>query len=185
MYFPLISKRQQNDQQLYRRKGGGGKGGGGGGKSGGGTGSGRSAGSVSVAGTSKSASAYSAGGGAVTTIPAGSAFAGRTAGGGTRDGVYGTKCVFVIPIFFLVDLGYRSYGSGYPGVPSTARGVSGYGFPYYYYPIAFAGAGGGYGYYYVNHEVSSSSFAFTNVLTCFSSMATRTTLLGLEDRWAR
>ena len=59
--------------------------------------------------------------------------------------------------FTQLTYGNRSYGSGYPGVPSTARGTSGYGFPFFYYPIVFVPIGGYGGYHYVNHEVCSSS----------------------------
>ncbi|KAG5653451.1 hypothetical protein H0H81_000340 [Sphagnurus paluster] len=50
-------------------------------------------------------------------------FAGRVAGGGTRNEIYGTK----------------TYGSGYPGI--TGRGVAGRGFPFYFWPLAWGGAG--------------------------------------------
>ncbi|KAF8997199.1 hypothetical protein BDQ17DRAFT_888316 [Cyathus striatus] len=46
---------------------------------------------ITVSGTSRTASTYSNGGGKVITIPVGQAFAGRQAGGGTRDQIYGTR----------------------------------------------------------------------------------------------
>ncbi|KAF7298956.1 Glycoside hydrolase family 35 protein [Mycena indigotica] len=127
MFVPFLTKRSK----LSKRRGGGKSGGGssgGGGKSSGGTssssgGGGRSS-SISTGGTTKSASAYGAGGGKSITIPAGQSFAGRSAGGGTRDQVYGTA----------------TYGSGYPGV--AGRGVAGRGFPFFFWPLSFGGVGG-------------------------------------------
>ncbi|TFK46473.1 hypothetical protein OE88DRAFT_893085 [Heliocybe sulcata] len=148
MYVPFISTSKRN---VYRRKGGGGGGkggGGGGGSSGGKSGSGGSSGDGSNSGRqstiplaggaaasgSRSASTYGAGGGRSITIPSGQLFSGRTAGGGTRAQVYGT----------------RTYGSGYPGVAS--RGVAGLGFPFYFWPLAWGG-GLGYGAAYLHtHE---------------------------------
>ncbi|KAI0266215.1 hypothetical protein BC834DRAFT_875947 [Gloeopeniophorella convolvens] len=119
---------------LARRKGGGGKGGGssGGLKGNKGTGSSGTSGAgrtnVPVRGLPAgrtSATAYGNGGGKQITIPAGSPFAGRTAGGGTREQVFGTNV----------------YGSGYPGAPS--RGVSGLGFPFFFWPAVWGGAATG------------------------------------------
>ncbi|KAJ7583873.1 hypothetical protein C8J56DRAFT_952087 [Mycena floridula] len=139
MFVPFLTKRQET--KLYRRKGGGGggKGGGGGakgGSSGGGSGAGAGRGSsVGTSTGSKSATPFSSGGGKVTTIPSGSLFAGRQAGGGTRDQVYGTS----------------TYGSGYPGV--SGRGVVGRSFPFYFWPLAWGGAAGaGTGAYLHNSE---------------------------------
>lgn len=107
MFLPFITKRSESNKKLYRRKGGGGGGKGGGGKGGGGTGSGGTKGSGGSGGggkTTKSiplstkapggkstATAYGNGGGKVTTISAGSIFAGRTIGGGTRGQVFGSR----------------------------------------------------------------------------------------------
>lgn len=135
MFVPGISKRSSSS--LERRKGGGGGGkggGGGGGKSSGSSGGKSSGGSVGGAtprtsssglnfgGKSKSSSSYSRGGGAAAVIPAGLPFAGRSAGGGTRDQVYGS----------------RSYGSGY-GSGFAGRGVGGRPFPFFFWPIVFGG----------------------------------------------
>ncbi|KAF7311688.1 hypothetical protein MIND_00178600 [Mycena indigotica] len=73
-----------------------------------------------------SASTSSSGGGKQVVIPSGQLFAGRSAGGGTRAEVFGTK----------------EYGSGYPGIAS--RGVEGRGFPFFFWPLSW-GTGGGYG----------------------------------------
>ncbi|KAK0462337.1 uncharacterized protein EV420DRAFT_1265734 [Desarmillaria tabescens] len=90
--------------------------------------------SISSSGSSKQATSYGRGGGAVSTIPSGQLFAGRTQGGGTRDQVMGTS----------------TYGSGYPGVAS--RGVAGLGFPFYYWPLAWGGIGLGSAAYLHNNE---------------------------------
>lgn len=105
MRIPFISP---STKQLSRRKGGGG-GGHGGGHSGGGHsgGAGESSGghassntghgvvgapvSGSVGGKSRTSSAYGSGGGRVETIPSGQLFSGRTAGGGSRAQVFGTR----------------------------------------------------------------------------------------------
>ncbi|KAJ7583860.1 hypothetical protein C8J56DRAFT_748768, partial [Mycena floridula] len=135
MFVPFLTKRVES--KLSRRKGGGGGGGGGGhgssaahaegGESSSGPGAGRGS-SIGTSAGGKSATPFSNGGGKVTTIPSGSLFAGREAGGGTRAQVYGNSM----------------YGSGYPGV--GGRGVVGRSFPFYYWPLAWgggAGAGGG------------------------------------------
>ncbi|KAG8729384.1 hypothetical protein FRC12_021022 [Ceratobasidium sp. 428] len=108
------------DQHLEKRKGGGGgRGGGGGGKGGKGAGGG-SRGGTSVSGLSgRTTSAGSRGGGPVTTIPSGSRFAGREAGSGTRDNVYGGPY----------------YGSGYPYGSYGSTWVAGRPLPYYYWPV--------------------------------------------------
>ncbi|KAH6908429.1 hypothetical protein BKA70DRAFT_268683 [Coprinopsis sp. MPI-PUGE-AT-0042] len=62
--------------------------------------------------------------GVASMIPAGYPFAGRIAGGGTRNDVFGTK----------------TYGSGYPGI--VGRGTSGRGFPFFFWPLAWPVAGG-------------------------------------------
>ncbi|EPQ50902.1 hypothetical protein GLOTRDRAFT_133640 [Gloeophyllum trabeum ATCC 11539] len=73
---------------------------------------------------STTASAYGAGDNRTVVIPPGQAFAGRSAGGGTRADIYGT----------------RTYGSGYPGI--SARGVDGRGLPFYFWPVVWGGAVG-------------------------------------------
>ncbi|KAF7288589.1 hypothetical protein MIND_01425500 [Mycena indigotica] len=92
---------------------------------------------VVVSGKSRSASTSSFGGGKPFMIPSGQLFAGRSAGGGTRGQVFGT----------------RAYGSGYPGVYS--RGVGGRGFPFYFWPLAWgtsAGLGFGAGAAYMHTD---------------------------------
>ncbi|KAA1475007.1 hypothetical protein DENSPDRAFT_841707 [Dentipellis sp. KUC8613] len=135
MRVPLITR---DPKELGRRKGGGGggKGGGGssGGKSGGGTSGGTGSGGVGSSGSrvpvsslpagKSGATAYGGGGGKPVTIPSGQAFAGRSAGGGTRSDVYGTSV----------------YGSGYPGV--ATRGVAGLGLPFYFWPVVWGGTAG-------------------------------------------
>ncbi|TFK21339.1 hypothetical protein FA15DRAFT_645745 [Coprinopsis marcescibilis] len=74
--------------------------------------------------------------GVAAAIPAGFPFAGRVAGGGTRDSIMGT----------------RTYGSGYPGV--VGRGTSGRGFPFFFWPLTWplaVGAGTGL-YLHSNYE---------------------------------
>ncbi|KIM50671.1 hypothetical protein SCLCIDRAFT_34087 [Scleroderma citrinum Foug A] len=144
MYIPLFS----TTRKRHERRGGGGGGGEGvgegvvgggegedGGESSGGSSGGKSSGgsgpstgeiepypvplkSSSVSGKS-SASAYGYGGGKSITIPSGQLFEGRSAGGGTRNQIFGSK----------------SYGSGYPGI--TGRGVAGRGFPFWFWPIVW------------------------------------------------
>ncbi|KAJ4481699.1 hypothetical protein C8J55DRAFT_60515 [Lentinula edodes] len=62
--------------------------------------------SSTIYGSSRSITPYSNGVTKIITIPSGQLFAGRSAGGATRDQIYGTK----------------TYGSGYPGV--SGRGVA-------------------------------------------------------------
>ncbi|KAG8703335.1 hypothetical protein FRC11_010812 [Ceratobasidium sp. 423] len=111
--------------QIHPRKGGGGGGGGHGG--GGGKGSGGGGGKGSGGGGSKSISGLngkttspgSRGGGAIATLPSGSRFAGRQAGGASRDNVYGGSY----------------YGSGYPYGSYGSSWVGGRPFPFYYWPV--------------------------------------------------
>ncbi|KAF7361412.1 hypothetical protein MSAN_01174300 [Mycena sanguinolenta] len=79
--------------------------------------------SVSFGGSTKAASTYSSGGGKSITIALGQLFGGRTAGGATRNQVFGT----------------RAYGSGYPGY--YTRGVTQRGFPFWYWPLVWSGIG--------------------------------------------
>lgn len=145
---------------LQRRKGGGGGRGGGGGGGGGrsssssGSSSSSSSGGSSSAGRSSSSSSSASkgftpgsvsGGRSVYGSPGGfgipnrysitsGSFAGRQAGGGTRNNVYGSPY----------------YGSGYTG-GYASRGllaggaVGGLGFPFIFWPVAFGGYGGYYG----------------------------------------
>ncbi|KAG8720355.1 hypothetical protein FRC08_000453 [Ceratobasidium sp. 394] len=110
------------NRRLERRKGGGG-GRGGGGKSGGGKSGGGKSGSrggTSISGLSgRTTSAGSRGGGPITTLPSGSRFAGREAGSGTRDNVYGGTY----------------YGSGYTYGSYGSTWVAGRPFPFYYWPV--------------------------------------------------
>jgi len=141
MFIPFITA--PNPKRLYRRKGGGGGGKGGGG---GGSSTGKSSGSSSTGGSTSggsssssspktktvpltsstasgksSAVAYGSGGGKPITIPTGQIFAGRSAGGGLRNQIYGTS----------------TYGSGYPGI--AGRGVLGRGFPFWFWPVVWGG----------------------------------------------
>ncbi|KAG9310001.1 hypothetical protein JVU11DRAFT_10035 [Chiua virens] len=75
----------------------------------------------STAGGKNTATAYGSGGGSVTVIPSGQMFGGRSAGGGMRSQIFGS----------------RTYGSGYPGI--TGRGVIGRGFPFWFWPIVWTG----------------------------------------------
>lgn len=81
--------------------------------------------------------------GVASVIPAGHLFAGRVAGGGVRDTIYGT----------------RTYGSGYPGV--VGRGTSGRGFPFFFWPISWpttvGGATGAGLYLHNNYEYGAPS----------------------------
>ncbi|KAF8137692.1 hypothetical protein EV363DRAFT_1318654 [Boletus edulis] len=136
MLIPFITSRSKS-RHLERRKGGGGGGDTGesngsspsSSKSGSGSstsGSGRqtSVPLTTTTGSGKtSAIAYGSGGGSRIVIPAGQLFAGRSAGGGARDQIYGTM----------------TYGSGYPGV--IGRGVAGRGFPFWYWPVVWGGPG--------------------------------------------
>jgi len=175
MFVPFISERSKDNlKRLYRRKGGGGGGkggGGGGGKSSGGgsssSGGGRSS-SVSSGGSSHNSKAYGPGGGAVSTIPGGQAFAGRTQGGGTRGQVYGTNV----------------YGSGYPGY--AGRGVAGLGFPFYFWPLAWGGVGGVAGAAYLHNSEygrpnNSSRPGGALVTAAFYSTQTNTTFRLIAD----
>jgi len=136
MFVPFLSERTpaQPHKHIYPRKGGGGGKSGGGSKGGGGSTGGSKGGgssspkpkSVPLGGKAPAgkgtATAYGGGGGKVTTIPSGSIFAGRTAGGGSRNQVFGS----------------RTYGSGYPGV--SGRGVFNRGFPFYFWPVVWGGS---------------------------------------------
>ncbi|KAI0071655.1 hypothetical protein K474DRAFT_1606564 [Panus rudis PR-1116 ss-1] len=198
MYVPGIT------QRLYPRKGGGGHGGGhagghseggkAGGSKGGSSGSGGSKGDVgSKSGSSsgggrgaavplsgsspksgRSVSTYNQGGGPMVTIPSGQPFAGRAAGGGSRDQVFGSQ----------------TYGSGYPpSYSAPGRGVSGLGFPFYFWPLAWGG-GLGYGAGYLHsHEygepnnssrpggpVTTSAFVSSSFNSTFHVLADNTTV---------
>ncbi|EGO04088.1 hypothetical protein SERLA73DRAFT_175836 [Serpula lacrymans var. lacrymans S7.3] len=188
MYVPFITPKLQT---LARRKGGGGGGrGGGGSSSSGGESGGTSSGSgskgssggstggtagrtssVPLSGSSasgkSSATSYGAGGGKSITIPSGQLFSGRTAGGGTRQQVVGT----------------RTYGSGYPGI--SGRGVTGRGFPFWFWPVIWGGAGAGSGAYLVDREygdsTNTSRVGGPMVEATFVSNSTNTTFHLLSD----
>ncbi len=53
----------------------------------------------------------------------------------------------------VIEILYRTYGSGYPGY--YGRGVGGLGFPFYFWPLAFGTVGGAA--YLYNDEVRGSS----------------------------
>lgn len=100
--------------------------------------------------TKSSASAYSDGGGSVVTIPSGSLFSGRQAGGADRVGP------ILIPFpQTTADLrscmqstvyGTSRYGSGYP-YGGYGSYVDGRPFPYYFIPVCISSG------YYDNDEV--------------------------------
>ncbi|CAE6435149.1 unnamed protein product [Rhizoctonia solani] len=117
--MPVVTSTDADESHLlYPRKGGGGGGRGGGGRGGGGKGS-RGGGGRSISGVSGKSSSGSRGGGKVTTVPSGSRFAGRQAGGASRDNVYGGSY----------------YGSGYPYGSYGSTWVGGRPFPFYYWPV--------------------------------------------------
>ncbi|KAJ4497841.1 hypothetical protein C8R41DRAFT_821308 [Lentinula lateritia] len=94
--------------------------------------------SSTIYGSSRSITPYSNGVTKIITIPSGQLFAGRSAGGATRDQIYGTK----------------TYGSGYPGV--SGRGVASRGFPFFFWPVVWGGvAGGSASYLYDENEYGS------------------------------
>ncbi|KAJ7136810.1 hypothetical protein C8R44DRAFT_948484 [Mycena epipterygia] len=156
MFVPFLSDSRRSSRLSKRRgggkSGGGAKGGsstsnGSSGKSGSSTSSGKGttgssssssssksgssaskapSGVISSGGSSRSITSYGNGGGKAITIPPSGLFGGRSAGGATRNQIYGS----------------RAYGSGYPGVYS--RGVGGRGFPFFFWPLAW-GTGIGYG----------------------------------------
>jgi hypothetical protein len=160
MYIPFISSR------LSKRRGHGDGGGGGDGHSSGSHDSGSSSSTSSshssgadsetahssVSGTvggsaGKHTASTGFGGGKAITIPAGQPFAGRAAGGGDRDEIFGTRLDFrIIARDIFVQFAFRIYGSGY-GVGYTGRGVFGRGFPFFYWPMIWGpgiGAGAAY-----------------------------------------
>ncbi|KAJ1301907.1 hypothetical protein OPQ81_000747 [Rhizoctonia solani] len=110
----------QGSHLLHPRKGGGGGGRGGGGRGGGSRGSTGSRGGKSISGLNgKTSSSGSRGGGTIITIPSGSRFTGRQAGGASRDNVYGGSY----------------YGSGYPYGSYGSSWVGGRPLPFYYWPV--------------------------------------------------
>ncbi|KAF5338176.1 hypothetical protein D9758_014718 [Tetrapyrgos nigripes] len=186
MFVPFISSKYSTSKKrrdLERRKGGGGGGKGGsgsgrasGGSSGSGGGSsGRTSSINTGGGSTRSATSFGNGGGPVLTIPAGSAFAGRTQGGATRDQVYGTS----------------TYGSGYPGI--SGAGVASRGFPFYFWPLGWGGAAGlGSAAYLHNREYGDpdnstrpggpmmfATFVSSSQNTTFHVVADNTTVIDL------
>ncbi|KAI9571609.1 hypothetical protein HD554DRAFT_2072225 [Boletus coccyginus] len=182
MFVPFVTSHPES-KHLERRKGGGGGGktsGGGGSSSKSGGGSTSSSGKTSSGTTGKtstvplststasgkgSATAYGSGGGSATTIPAGQIFAGRSAGGGTRSQVFGT----------------RTYGSGYPGI--AGRGVAGRGFPFWFWPVVWVNAPNGS--YLQNSEYgnpyNTSRVGGPMAEATFASNSTNTTFHVLSD----
>ncbi|KAJ3710409.1 hypothetical protein C8R42DRAFT_648742 [Lentinula raphanica] len=82
--------------------------------------------SSTIYGSSRSITPYGNGAAKSFTIPSGQPFAGRTAGGATRDQIYGT----------------RTYGSGYPN-NAGSLGVANRGFPFFFWPVVWGGTAGG------------------------------------------
>ncbi|KAJ3710410.1 hypothetical protein C8R42DRAFT_376654 [Lentinula raphanica] len=76
--------------------------------------------SSTIYGSSRSITPYGNGAAKSFTIPSGQPFAGRTAGGATRDQIYGT----------------RTYGSGYPN-NAGSLGVANRGFPFFFWPVVW------------------------------------------------
>ncbi|EIW78171.1 hypothetical protein CONPUDRAFT_107924 [Coniophora puteana RWD-64-598 SS2] len=121
----------------------------------------------------RSMSVYGNGGGKAVSIPSGQMFSGRSAGGGTRAQVVGT----------------RSYGSGYPGV--SGRGVTSRGFPFWFWPVVWGGSLGAGGDYLIDHEAliedkygdsfNSSRMGGPMMEATFQSNDTITTLHFLAD----
>ncbi|KAI0038094.1 hypothetical protein FA95DRAFT_1477823, partial [Auriscalpium vulgare] len=120
------------------------------------------------------ATAYGAGGGKIVTIPAGQPFAGRSAGGGTRQQVFGNSF----------------YGSGYPGVAS--RGVSGLGLPFFFWPVVFTGGIGTAAYLHDSDEygrpdntsrpggpLAQAQFQSNSTSSTFHVVADNTTIASL------
>ncbi|KAJ7795503.1 hypothetical protein B0H13DRAFT_2245482 [Mycena leptocephala] len=110
------------------RRRGGGKSGSSKGHSSGKGGSGglsRKVGSVGAGRNSRSISNYSSGGGKVTTIPAGSPFAGHQEG----------SWPVISPWSSIFSV--RKYGSGYISECRSGANVSGRGFPYYFWPVGW------------------------------------------------
>ncbi|KAF9232573.1 hypothetical protein BU15DRAFT_81076 [Melanogaster broomeanus] len=180
MFVPILTPKLQS---IERRKGGGR-----GGKTGtSGKSSGSSAPSSSSSGgkstsrggkvtsvpllgstnTGKStATAYGLGGGNPITIPSGQLFAGRTAGGGTRGQVFGT----------------RTYGSGYPGI--TGPGVVGRGFPFWFWPVVWGDSAASTAYLHgteYGDSMNSSRVGGPMVEATFISNTMNTTFHVLSD----
>ncbi|KAI9569798.1 hypothetical protein HD554DRAFT_449957 [Boletus coccyginus] len=180
MYVPILTSGPKSGK-LERRKGGGGsgsksssKGGSGTTSTGGETSSGSNTVplSTSTASGKTSATAYGSGGGSTFTIPGGQLFAGRSAGGGTRVEVFGT----------------RTYGSGYPGI--QGRGVAGRGFPFWFWPIVWIGVQPGsyldapeYGDSYntsrVGGPIAEATFASNSTNTIFHVLSDNVTVSSL------
>ncbi|KAF9232574.1 hypothetical protein BU15DRAFT_67329 [Melanogaster broomeanus] len=173
MFVPILTPKLQS---IERRKGGGGGGktstGGSGTTSSGGksTSSGGKVTSVPLSGsmsTGKStATAYGSGGGSPITIPSGQLFAGRTAGGGTRGQVFGT----------------RTYGNGYPGI--TGPGVVGRGFPFWFWPVVWGNSAASTAYLHdteYGDSMNSSRVGGPMVEATFISNTMNTTFHVLSD----
>ncbi|KAJ3835302.1 hypothetical protein F5878DRAFT_588318 [Lentinula raphanica] len=151
MIVPFLGKRNESRRKA-KRAGGGGGGRGGGSSSSSSSGKGSSSSSSSGKGSSsgsqgkgsssslpnkgsssstsgrssRSITPYGNGAAKSFTIPSGQPFAGRTAGGATRDQIYGT----------------RTYGSGYPN-NAGSLGVANRGFPFFFWPVVWGGTAGG------------------------------------------
>jgi len=62
-----------------------------------------------------------------------------------RSQIFGSRYVVKCDLFFVysLNMSFRTYGSGYPGV--VGRGSAGRGFPFFFWPIVWPvapGAGG-------------------------------------------
>ena len=92
-----------------------------------------------VSGRAVHASGYS--GGKSIIIPSGQLFAWQSAGGGTRDQIYGrwARLYIALGVGLEIDV-ERTYRSGYPGF--TGRGVACHGFPFWFWSMVMWGSDG-------------------------------------------
>ncbi|KAK7012285.1 hypothetical protein R3P38DRAFT_1590134 [Favolaschia claudopus] len=132
-------------------------------------GKGTSGGTISAGGSSTSIFTGGSGGGKNVTIPSGQTFAGRHAGGATRDQIYGSK----------------TFGSGYTGY--NTRGINGRGFPFWFWPLSW-GSDPGHGvnaaYLYTNEygdPNNSSRPGGPIVMAAFQSKSNATTFRLVAD----
>lgn len=122
----------------------------------------------------------------MTVIPAGQMFPGRSAGGGMRSQIYGTRWVqirqFALSCDYADGLILRTYGSGYPGI--TGRGVTGRGFPFWFWPVVWTNDDPSY---LGAPEVRSGYHLPTIQLIFVSifSMEIRTIVVVLVVRWLK
>ncbi|KAK7030629.1 hypothetical protein R3P38DRAFT_2929613 [Favolaschia claudopus] len=132
-------------------------------------GKGTPGGTISAGGSSTSIFTGGSGGGKNVTISSGQTFAGRRAGGATRDQIYGSK----------------TFGSGYTGY--NTRGVNGRGFPFWFWPLSWGsdpGHGANAAYLYTNEygdPNNSSRPGGPIVMAAFQSKSNATTFRLVAD----